>query len=202
MNILAIGAHPDDVELGCFATLAKFSQEGHKVHILVCTNGEAGGDHCSRVEEAKKSADLIDANVYFGNLPDTMISDGIETIKLIEEHIEQIKPDVIFVNSEKDSHQDHRNVARATLSATRFGPNEIYMYESPSTTKAFVPSIYYDVTDHFDKKINAVQIHTSQGKKSYMADRAVKGLAEYRAFELNLNDRLLEGFEPVKVVKK
>ena len=62
--------------------------------------------------------------------------------------------------------------------------------------------IYYDVTDHFDKKIKAVNIHKSQGTKSYMADRAVRGLAEYRAYELGMNDRLVEGFEVVKVIMR
>jgi LmbE family N-acetylglucosaminyl deacetylase len=202
MNILAIGPHPDDVELGCFATLAKLKAQGHSIHILLLSNGEGGGDPKKRLQEAKKSAALLDAKIYFGNLPDTRISDGIETITVIEKHIKKINPDMIFVNSEKDTHQDHRNAARALISATRFGPDEIYMYESPSTSKSFIPVIYYDVTEHFDKKMQAVKIHLSQGNKSYMADRAIKGLAEYRAYEIGLNDRLVEGFEVVKVVMR
>ena len=73
MKILAIGAHPDDVELGCFATLTKLHKEGHEIHILVCTNGEAGlVDETSiqrRLDEARESAALINAKIYFaGNL--------------------------------------------------------------------------------------------------------------------------------------
>jgi len=206
MKILAIGAHPDDVELGCFATLTKFAKEGHEIHILVCSNGEAGlvgveAIH-SRVDEAKKSAALINAKVYFGNLPDTKISDGIDTIKLIEQHIKNINPEILFFNYKDDIHQDHRHLANAVISATRFTPHKIYMYESPSTSKLFEPTIYFDVTDTFDIKMRAVQIHQSQGKKSYMADRAIKGLAEYRAFEIGLNDRLVEGFIPLRVLNK
>lgn len=206
MKILAIGAHPDDVELGCFATLAKFAKEGHEIHILVCSNGEAGlvgveAIH-NRIEEATTSAALINAKIYFGNLPDTKISDGIETIKLIENHIKNINPEMLLFNYKDDIHQDHRHLADAIISATRFTPHKIYMYESPSTSKLFEPTIYFDVTDTFDIKLKAVQIHQSQGKKSYMADRAVKGLAEYRAFEIGLNDRLVEGFTPLRVLNK
>ena len=202
MKILAIGAHPDDVELGCFGTLAKLARQGNEIHILVCTNGEAGGNPKGRTDEAKESAALINAKIYFGNLPDTRVSDGIDTILVIEKHIKLINPDIIFVNSEQDTHQDHRNVAKATTSSTRFGPDEVYMYESPSTSKAFLPTVYFDVTEDFPTKMAAVRIHESQGRKSYMADRAVQGIAEYRAFEIGMNDRLIEGFEPLRVIKR
>lgn len=206
MRILAIGAHPDDVELGCFATLTKLHNEGHEIYILVCSNGEAGlvGEEAlhNRIEEAKKSAALIDAKIYFGHLPDTKISDGIDTILLIEKMIKEVDPEILFFNHKDDIHQDHRHLANAVISATRFRPHKIYMYESPSTSKLFEPTIYFDVTDTFDMKLKAVQIHKSQGKKSYMAGRAVKGLAEYRAFEIGMNDRLVEGFTPLRVVNK
>jgi LmbE family N-acetylglucosaminyl deacetylase len=206
MKILAIGAHPDDVELGCFGTLTKFANKGHEIHILVCSNGEAGlggvEEIHNRVDEAKKSAALINAKIHFGNLQDTKITDGIETIKLIEQHIKNIDPEILFFNHKEDIHQDHRHLANAVISATRFTPHQIYMYESPSTSKLFEPTIYFDVTDTFDVKIRAVRIHQSQGKKSYMIDRAVKGLAEYRAFEIGLNDRLVEGFIPLRIVNK
>ncbi len=139
MKILAIGAHPDDVELGCFATLAKLHKEGHEIHILVCTNGESGKvdeqSISNRLEEAKESAALIDAKIYFGNLPDTKLSDGIETILVLEKHIKDIKPDMLFFNYKEDIHQDHRHLASAVISATRFTPEKIYMYESPSTSR-------------------------------------------------------------------
>jgi len=206
MKILAIGAHPDDVELGCFATLAKLHKEGHEIHILVCTNGESGKVDekaiSNRLEEAKASAALLDAKIYFGHLPDTKLSEGIETILVIERHVKEIKPDIMFFNYKEDIHQDHRHLANAIISATRFTPEKIYMYESPSTSRLFAPNVYFDVTDTFDTKLKAIRIHQSQGKKSYMADRAIKGLAEFRAFEIGLNDRLVEGFVPLRVINR
>lgn len=202
VNVLAIGPHPDDIELGCFGTLTKLAKQKYAINILLCSNGECGGNLEKRLEEVRESAKLINAKIHFGNLPDTKISEGTETIKIIEDCIQAINPDIIFVNSEKDTHQDHRNVAKATVSATRFGPDEVYIYESPSTTRNFMPILYYDITEEFDTKIAAVRIHTSQGKKAYMADRAIKGLAEYRAFEIGKNDRLAEGFEILRILKK
>jgi LmbE family N-acetylglucosaminyl deacetylase len=206
MKILAIGAHPDDIELGCFGTLAKLSTEGHTIHLLIMTLGEAGMDNSGawdkRMIEAEASAKLISGKIHFGNLEDTKISDGIITISIIEKYMNGINPDIIFINHPLDTHQDHRNLAQAVISATRFGPDKVYYYESPSTSKTFNPTIYYDVTEDFNKKVEAVKLHKSQGKKSYMADRAVKGLAEYRAYEIGLNDKLVEGFEPMRIINR
>ena len=183
MKILAIGAHPDDVELGCFATLAKLHREGHEIHILICSNGESGKvdeqSISNRLEEAKESAALLKAKVYFGHLPDTKISDGIDTILVIEKYIKEIKPDMMFFNYKDDIHQDHRHLASAIISATRFTPEKIYMYESPSTSRLFAPNIYFDVTNTSDIKLKAITIHKSQGKKSYMADEPLKVLLNF-----------------------
>ena len=117
MKVLAVGAHPDDVELDCGATLALFNKMGHKVHLLVLTRGEASGDHEVREIECKKSAEVLCAGkVHFGNIQDTKITDGVDTIMKIENMINQVKPDIIFTHSSRDEHQDHRNAALASLS--------------------------------------------------------------------------------------
>jgi LmbE family N-acetylglucosaminyl deacetylase len=202
LRILAIGPHPDDVELGCFGTLAKFAAQKAEIHILILAGGEKSGKKDNRTEEAKKSAALIGAKLYFGNLPDTRISEGFETISLIEDYLKKINPNMVFGPSVKDTHQDHRNTAKAIISATRIIPEEVYVYQTPSTTKDFVPVIHFDVTDHFHKKIDAVKIHISQGQKSYMAGEAVEGLARYLAYDIGLNGRLVEGFEVIRILKK
>lgn len=201
MKILAIGPHPDDVELGCFGTLSRMKKEGHEVHILVLTKGEKSGDSSLRETECTESAKLIDAKLYFGNLTDAHISDGPTTIEVIEEHLAGINPDVVFAPSSDDTHQDHRNVSRATVSCTRAVP-ELYFYETPSTSRKFCPNTFFDITETFEDKLKAVRIHQSQGRKSYMADKAVEGLANFRGFDVALNGRKIEAFEAVKVIKK
>ncbi len=198
-TILAIGPHPDDIELGCFGTLARFADEGNGINFLILTKGEGGTIEGDRISEAKESAALIKANLYIENLPDRQLSEGLETIIVIEKYVEKIKPDVVFITSGNDTHQDHRATFNAGLVGCRL-VKELYAYETPSTSRNFFPNYFVDITNYIDLKLKAVKIHSSQGGKGYMADRAVKGLAEYRAFDIFLNDRTVEGFELIKLV--
>ena len=82
MRILAIGTHPDDVELGCGRALALFKKKGRDLSVLVLTRGEASGDPVVRENECKLAASIIGVDrLYFGNIADTRITDGIETGK-------------------------------------------------------------------------------------------------------------------------
>lgn len=193
-KILAIGPHPDDIELGCFGTMCRYADEGNEVHFLVLTRWEGGTDDGDRTIEAVKSSKLLKCNLHQENLKDRYISEGVETIQTIEKYVELIKPDIVFIPSLHDTHQDHRAVHYASLVAMRL-VNEIYVYQSPSTNTDFHPNYYMDITKYMDTKTEAVRIHTSQGEKVYMADRAVRGLAEYRAFDIFKNDKYFEAFE-------
>lgn len=199
-RILAIGPHPDDIELGCFGTMAKYKKKGDEVNFLVLSKGECGTDENDRLSEAEESASLIKARLFIENLPDRFISEGPETITIIEKYIKKIDPDAVFIPTESDTHQDHRATFNACMVACRT-VREIYAYETPSTSRKFSPNYFVDITDFIGLKVKAVKIHSSQGGKGYMADRAVEGLAEYRAFDILLNDKYVEGFDVIKVVK-
>ena len=151
-NILAIGAHPDDIELGCSATLLKHKDAGCKIHLLVLSKGEQSGDPRMREKECIESAKILGAeDIQFGGLDDTKISSNIETIMIIENIINKVKPSLIYAHTYKDSHQDHRNTAYATLSAGR-RINKIFMYESPTTSMEFSPQIFVDISNEFEMK--------------------------------------------------
>ncbi len=199
-KILAIWPHPDDIELGCFGTMCRYADKWHDVHFLVLSQWEWWAEEWSRVEEAKQSAGLLKSHLHIEDLPDRYMTSGHETISTIEEHIQTIQPDVVFIPSGNDTHQDHRSVYLASLVATR-NIHEVYVYQSPSTTTDFKPTVYFDITDFMDKKMEAVRIHTSQSQKIYMADRAVKWLAEYRAFDVLKNDHFFEAFEVFRIIK-
>jgi LmbE family N-acetylglucosaminyl deacetylase len=198
-RILAIGPHPDDIELGCFGTMARLTDEGSDIHFLVLTRGEGGTADGDRVKESEKSAGLIKAKLYIENLPDRFISDGWETISIVEKYVDKIKPDQVYIPTASDTHQDHRAAFNAAMVACRPVKN-IYAYETPSTSRNFTPNFFVDITKYIDLKLKAIKIHLSQGGKGYMADRAIKGLAEYRAFDIFLNDKYVEGFDVIKVV--
>jgi len=199
-KILAIGPHPDDIELWCFGTMCRYAKEWKEVHFLVLSKWEGGTEDSDRVQEAQKSSELLKSHLYIENLPDRYMNSGYETISVIQSYINTIQPDIVFIPSPNDTHQDHRAVYHASIVATR-NTSEVYIYQSPSTTTNFKPTIYYDITDFIDKKIEAVRIHTSQSQKIYMADRAVKGLAEYRAFDILKNNHFMEAFEVHRIVK-
>ena len=198
-KILAIWPHPDDIELGCFWTMCRYANKWNNVHFLVLSKWEWWIEEWNRITEAKKSSNLLNCKLHIENLPDRYMSSWHETITIIEKYINKIKPDIVFIPSWNDTHQDHRAVYQASLVAVRL-INEIYVYQSPSTTIDFKPSVYFDITDFIDKKIKAVQIHTSQSWKIYMADRAVKWLAEYRAFDILKNDKFFEAFEVFRII--
>lgn len=199
-KILAIWPHPDDIELGCFWTMCRYADEWHEVNFLVLTQGEWWTDIGNRINEAKESAWLLQCNLFTESLKDRYISEWQETIKVIETYIEKIQPDMVFLPSKHDTHQDHRAVHFAGIVASRL-VNEIYIYQAPSTTIDFKPNYYVDITKYMDQKIQAVKIHSTQWGKVYMADRAVKWLAEYRAFDIFRNDKCFEAFELFRFIK-
>ena len=207
MRILAVGAHPDDVELGCGATLALFKRKGHEVYVLVLTKGEASGDPTVREKECEQSARAIGVDkLFFGDLRDTKISDGVETIMEIERFISQISPDIVFGHSYKDGHQDHRNTGMATLSAAR-NAKKVLLYESPAALRDFCPQLFVDATSTFDIKLKALEAFGSQASKVYFrgnnshgeerkfpfVSNAVEGLARFRGFQAGVE--LAEAFE-------
>jgi LmbE family N-acetylglucosaminyl deacetylase len=207
MKVLAVGAHPDDAELGCGATLALFKKRGHEVFILVLTKGEASGDPTAREKECKISASTIGAkNLFFGGLQDTKVTDGVETIMEIEKIVDLVKPDFVFGHSPKDGHQDHRNAGLATLSAAR-NSRRVFLYESPAALREFCPQVFVDVTSTFNVKLKALKAFGSQASKVYFkgntfrdesrkfpyVSNAVEGLARFRGFQAGVT--LAEAFE-------
>ena len=198
-RIMAIGPHPDDIELGCFGTLNRFKKKGSKIALVVLTLGGVGGEPETRKMEATESAQKLGAELHFGNFKDTEISEGHPTIGYIEECIKKFKPTAIFINSSDDSHQDHRHAAKAAISAARFVPIVLF-YQTPSSNRRFSPELYVNITEHMEDKIAAVKIHKSQGENVYMAHEAVKGLAEFLGFQIYQGGQLSEGFEIYQMV--
>lgn len=203
VTVLAIGAHPDDIEIGCSATLLKHKRNGAKIYLLVLTKGEASGDPEIREKECRRAAELIGAErIIFGELEDTKIDDGIKTILTIEKMIHQVNPDIIYTHTLKDTHQDHRNTAFATLSAGR-RCKKIFMYESPRTFREFSPQLYIDVDEEFQQKKKILSLFSSQSEKEWWAigpkaTLALEGLALFRGFQAGV--QWAEAFEVSKMV--
>jgi LmbE family N-acetylglucosaminyl deacetylase len=160
-RVLAIGAHPDDVEIGCGGALAKHHANGDIVQILTLSRGAAGGDVNVRSVEAHRAAELLGAGLKMGSLRDTHITDGTATIGLIEDAIRELRPTHVYTHCSEDTHQDHRAVHAASLVAARSVPN-VYCYQSPSSTVEFRPNRFVDISDFIKVKIQAIDAYGSQ----------------------------------------
>jgi len=202
MNILAIGAHPDDIEIGCGGTLIKYAQAGHDVYLLVMSSGEIGGNPETRKKEQEDSAKAMGAKkVYWANFKDTYITDDRALINAIEDVVKDIKPDIVLVNYLYDVHQDHRATAKACLSATRY-IKEVLYYEVP-TTQDFLPETFVDIDDILDKKLELLKIHASQVDRTRVEDLSIlevaRSCANFRGFQGRV--KYAEGFKAVRVCK-
>jgi len=201
VNILAIGAHPDDIELGCGGLLIKAARQGHNVHMYTLTRGGASGDPEQRTKELIQSAKFIGAKaLWIDNFEDTKLNlNNADLIDHVEFFINKADPDLIITHSLGDVHHDHRAVASSTIEAGRFIPN-IISYEIP-LTKDFKPQVYFDISDVVDEKVELIKIFWSQQSKLYLKANAIKGLAEYRALQSRLNTSInyVEAFEVLKL---
>ncbi len=200
MNILAIGAHPDDIEIGCGGTLIKYAQEGHQVYLLIATQGELGGEGLVRTEELRRSAEIIGATDLFTfDYPDTQLPLDTKLIARIEEVIKVVIPEIIFVHYFDDTHQDHRTLSQATTSATRYIKNVLF-YEVP-TTQNFAPTVFIDIDNALEEKIACLEAHFSQVTKTNIEGLTIVDIARAAAHFRGIQSRVknAEGFVPLRL---
>ena len=178
-TVLAIGAHPDDVELGIGGTLAAHRSAGDQVVILTLSRGARGGEAGDRMGESMAAAELIGARLFMEDLEDTRISESDPTVTIIERVVAQVQPTVVYTHSAHDRHQDHRAVHRAATVATRNVPT-FACYQSPSATVEFRPTRFTSIDGFTDTKLALLACFGSQaGIRSYMQDDFVLATSRY-----------------------
>jgi LmbE family N-acetylglucosaminyl deacetylase len=186
VNILAIGAHPDDIEQGCGGLIVKAARSGHNVYMYTLTRGEAAGDPYRRVNELIESARVIGAKkLWIDNFPDTQLSVNSELINHIENIIQRTHADLVLTHSSYDIHHDHRATSAATIEAGRFAHN-ILAYEIP-LSRDFKPQVFHDISDAINDKVSLISLFKSQRDKVYLNSNAIVGLASYRALQSRMN---------------
>jgi LmbE family N-acetylglucosaminyl deacetylase len=203
MNILAIGAHPDDIEFGCGGSLIKYARAGHNVYLLVLTNGEVGGNPDTRQKEQEEAVKIIGAKeLFWGGFEDTQLVDNLNLILKIEGIVRKVNPDIVFLNNSQDVHQDHRAAAQAGLSATRY-IKEVLFYEVP-TTQGFEPDIFIDIGDVLEQKAELLKTHTSQTHKTRVENlnivESAQSCANFRGFQGRV--KYAEGFKALRVLRE
>lgn len=201
MNILAIGAHPDDIELGCGGSLLKAARNGVNVFMYIVTRGSSAGSVVKRSNEIINSAKYIGAKaLWIDDYEDSGVYLTKGLINSIEFFIRKTQADVIYTHPLKDNHHDHRAVSEATVEAGRFTPN-VLAYENPSS-RNFLPVLFSDISDVIFEKIKLIELYGSQKAKIFLSSNSVKALAEYRAFQTRLDPKLthMEAFEVLKMM--
>jgi LmbE family N-acetylglucosaminyl deacetylase len=187
MRILVVVAHPDDEVLGCGATIARFTQEGHEVFIAIL--GEGITSRYQRREQADPSliktlhatsrqvAQLLGVeDLFFYSLPDNRFDTLplLDLVKIIEELIARLEPEVIYTHHGGDLNIDHMVTHRAVLTATRpvggCPVRELYAFEVPSSTEwtfgqlqpSFRPNVFMDISDTLEAKMQAMALYESE----------------------------------------
>jgi LmbE family N-acetylglucosaminyl deacetylase len=177
--ILAIGAHPDDVEIGIGGTLLAHRAAGHAVNILTLTKGAGGGETSVREIEAHEAAHLLGAQLFLEDLEDRRVSGGHPTVGLIEHVIDLVQPTIIYTHSIHDTHQDHRAVHHASLVAGR-NIGRISCYQAPSATIDFRPNRFVPVDAHLEAKLRAISAYESQTQKcDYLHPEVLTSTSRY-----------------------
>lgn len=198
-RILAIGAHPDDLEIACGGMLAKMRDSGFLIRGLIMTRGEQGGSVELRPEEARRAGGFLGLDhVQVLGLADTRLAEqSREVVGAIESQLREFQPDIILTHSCHDQHQDHQAVHEATLRAGR-NHSTILCYESPSVTKEFIPSLFVDIERYVDVKVESIREHWDQRNKPYVEAERVRGAALFRGSQAKV--RAAEGLEIVRAL--
>lgn len=173
MNILAIGAHFDDVEFGCGGTIAKHVKNGDRVTIYVATTSEYGNydgtpyrDAKSALKEGQKAAKILGADLICDNYEAKKLPYNFELIEKLNKIIDDLKIDLIYTHWDHDIHQDHAVLGKATLNACRHIPR-ILMYRSNwyQTTQEFRGNFFIDISKFIKIKIKAAKAHQTEYKR-------------------------------------
>lgn len=164
-TVLAVGAHPDDLEIGLGGTLARLRNDGARVVMCVASIPK---DYDVRLAEAKRGAEILGCELR-------VLMDGgpkrLEDVKtcdlvgLLDDAVHELQPAAVFTHSRADFHNDHILVYRACLPLQRLAFFDLFSYHPTNCRPVpidFHPNAYVDVTETIDAKMHAISAHASQ----------------------------------------
>lgn len=181
-RVLAVVAHPDDAELLCAGTLARARADGAVIGIGVLTRGDKGQPNrpiknlpAVRRKEMQAAAELLGAQVFFGNSSDGELVDSVVTRRRVIELLRQFRPSLVLAHAAEDYHPDHRAASALAEAATWLAASRGHRTASPPlaeppalwfmdtiNTSGFVPGFYVDISAHTELKARMLTCHRSQ----------------------------------------
>jgi len=185
-RILAVGAHPDDIEMGCGGLIAKALHNKTEVHTAILSkcedelDKEDGDLRSKEYEESIKTLGIT--NYYIFDFPNRQFpSYELKMLDTLADLQEKIKPDMILIPYLKDPHQDHQALAYAAIRTFR-KKETILQYEIlRHGSHSFTPTLFVDITDFLDIKLKALKCYKSQfDRRPYFDLESFKGLARTR----------------------
>ena len=171
MKILAIGAHPDDIEIFMYGFIAACKKRGDEIILGVATDGTSGNININkdlkniRQEEAILGLTKL-AKPYFLGLEDGNLFESINASKIIKSFINDNKPDLVITHAPNDYHPDHRSLSDFIINSIGFKCPVIFAETLMGIN--FDPEIYIDITDFFEEKKHAILCHKSQSPKRFL----------------------------------
>ena len=212
MNVVAIGANPDDVEIGVGGTLARHVKEGDKVYILHMVNtgySDPISKKIYRTDEevrncAQQAATIIGAELRMLGFKDRCVPFNEESVIVVDKFLREHSIDVVYTHWRGDTHQDHINTYNTVMAAARY-IDHIYLFEQIPLPRASIVNVgaryYVDITDYIDIKLKAVSAYASEVEK-YGNDllEGILALARYRGIQCGCKHA--EAFELVKSVRR
>lgn len=219
MNILAVGCHPDDLEIGCGGTLSTYVGQGHAVFMCHVANGDKG--HAViipeelkkiREKEAVQAGRIIGAKEVINlDIPDLEVNSYNETsVSRLIDVIRETKPDIIITHSPEDYMRDHLEVGKLVFNASfsasvphvsttkDFYPNIPSLYYMDTLAGVnFLPTEYVDITNMIEIKLEALNCHESQIKWMLEHDHIdfldfVRTISKFRGLQCGV--KYAEGF--------
>jgi len=183
MRIMAFSPHPDDIEILCAGTLAKYVAQGHEAAIVGVTRGDAGSPTLGRdaiaavrEQEARNAAAIIGARFFWLGYDDEFLYDSPAVRRHFIDVFRQFRPDVVLCpDKENDYHPDHIRTGQIVWDThvmatvpnieTEHPPcekiHEIWYYDTIAGIN-FLPEFYVDITAHWETKLKMVACHKSQ----------------------------------------
>jgi len=182
MKVLVLAAHMDDEVLGCGGTIARHVAMGDDVAVMWFTDGVSSRGHADaeqeavlRHQESLEAAHILGITSIYRRQFDDQLMDMVP-LKEIASHIAHVfdaeRPDVVYTHWLHDLNQDHQQVAKASLIASRLwsnlAPTCMLAYEVPESTgqafmhQPFAPNVFVDITQHRDKKLDALGCYRSE----------------------------------------
>jgi LmbE family N-acetylglucosaminyl deacetylase len=159
-RVLAVGAHPDDIEFGCGGALLRHAAAGASLTLVVMSDGARGGDPVVRASEQARAAELLGAKIVLLGLPDTRLGPPHELITLLEAEIAACAPDLVYTHLPEDMHHDHVQTHQAVRAAARNVAN-VLLFESPHSPRLST-GIGVNISSVIQQKIELLATHASQ----------------------------------------